>query len=171
METPRARQTLRVFGFPPDRVHGAWGTTTVQGRVGNGRLQLESQLDGGLRIQPGFSGGPVIDEETGRVAGIISEAQPTTATARDCYAITADQLRLTCPEQLGTHPGRGPDGMRTELTILHVSDTRFGGQYLFGGNGNVPAGEASSVLFGQLHRDLEALADSKGRSPQAFWNP
>ena len=153
METPPVGRLLRVIGFPSSRPDGTWGSTAVQGRVGNGRLKLESQLDAATRIQPGFSGGPVIDADLGVVVGLLSEVPPAGATARDSYAISTDRMRLAWGQELGGRPGRGRKGHRGELTILHVSDTRLGRQ------------DADGALFGRLHRDLGHLAESEALRP------
>ena len=125
VETPRAGRTVRVFGYPGDapRPDGAWVATTVQGLVSNGRLQLDSRPDSAWRVQPGFSGSPVIDDNAGRVAGLLVTAAPD--AARDSYAISAERLRLAWPEVLGAR--WQPSGARRaeELTILHVSDPCF----------------------------------------------
>jgi hypothetical protein len=152
METPRVGRMLRVFGFPSSRPNGMWGATTVQGRVGNGRLQLESQLDAAIRIQPGFSGGPVIDGDLGVVVGLISEAPPAAATARDSYAISTDRMRLAWGEELASRSVSRKDQSRAELTILHVPGPRLG------------RGQGDEVLFGRLLRDLAQLAEA-GQPP------
>jgi WD40 repeat protein/3',5'-cyclic AMP phosphodiesterase CpdA len=125
VEAPRAGRTVRVFGYPGDapRPDGTWVATTVQGLVSNGRLQLDSRPDSAWRIQPGFSGSPVIDDRAGRVTGLLVTAAPD--AARDSYAIGAERLRLAWPEVLGAR--WQPSGARgaEELTILHVSDPRF----------------------------------------------
>ena len=153
LETPQVGRLLRVIGFPATRPSGIWGSTTVQGRVGNGRLQLESQLDAAVRIQPGFSGGPVVDADLGVVVGLISEAPPAAGTARDSYAISTERLRLAWGEELGGRTGRGRDSPPGELTILHVSDTRLGRV------------EDDGALFGRLHGDLSQPAESHGLRP------
>ncbi|HEX8009110.1 MAG TPA: trypsin-like peptidase domain-containing protein [Trebonia sp.] len=125
VETPRAGRTVRVFGYPGDapRPDGIWVATTAQGVVSNGRLQLDSRPDSAWRVQPGFSGSPVIDDPAGRVVGLLVTAAPD--AARDSYAISAERLRLAWPEVLGAR--WQPSGARRaeELTILHVSDPCF----------------------------------------------
>lgn len=130
IQPPRPGDQLHVFGYPstPPRPDGGWVPTTVAGVVGNGRLQLDSAPDAALRIQPGFSGGPVLDHATGRIVGLLAMAAKN--EARDSYAISADRLRLAWPEVLAGRWQRGTGAARRretgELTILHVSDLRFG---------------------------------------------
>jgi len=159
-----------VFGYPgnPPRPHGAWVTATVRGQVGDRHLQLDSTLDSALRIQPGFSGSPVCDRDTGRVVGLLTTAPPAASGQRDSYAITADRLRLAWPEVLDprhTRARRRAASGVSELTILHVSDPRFGHHHLCGGNGVTPADQDHDALFGRLHDDLDTLAGDTGLRP------
>lgn len=130
IQPPRPGDQLHVFGYPstPPRPDGGWVPTTVAGVVGNGRLQLDSAPDAALRIQPGFSGGPVLDHATGRIVGLLAMAARN--EARDSYAISADRLRLAWPEVLAGRWQQGTGAARRresgELTILHVSDLRSG---------------------------------------------
>ena len=159
VEPPRPGRTVLVFGYPAGRPDGAWSKAAVRGPVGGGRLQLDS--DSALRVQHGFSGAPVFDDGIGRVVGMIASA-PRGADERDSYAIDVDRLRLAWPEVLARHwpPGRGPaSGNRDELTILHISDTRFGR------DGPTPPDRSGDAWFSLLHRDLEDLADEHGLRP------
>ena len=160
VETPRAGRAVSVFGYPGtgDRPDGEWVAATVRGSVGNGRLQLDSTPDSAGRVQPGYSGSPVFDDAIGRVVGLVVTAAED--EARDSYAISADRLRLTWPEAL---PGRwqpaagaGHRRQPRELTILHVSDPRFGFDRVPAHVG--PANRGEHPLFGRLHRDLAELA-------------
>src|ERR1022692_1756784 len=173
---PSAGRTVRVFGYPgtPPRPAGAWVTTSVRGRVGDGRLQLDSGPDSALRVQPGFSGSPVFDDSIGRVVGLLASAAPGRTEERDSYAIDTDRLRLAWPEILDPRWQRArrptsADSNRApgtgELTILHVSDPQFGAHHLFGGNGLTPADRAEDTLFRRLHNDLAHLADEHGLLP------
>src|SRR6266516_6988010 len=130
---PPIGRPVRVFGYPgiPPRPDGAWVPTAVRGRVGSGRLQLDSGGDAALRVQPGFSGSPVYDDIAGRVVGLLASAAAGRSGDRDSYAISTDRLRLAWPEILdrrkprtaATARGAGYTSPRiTELTVLHVSD-------------------------------------------------
>jgi len=121
VDPPRPGRTVRVFGCPRSRLAGGWVEATVQGIVTGGRLQLDSRA--ALRVERGFSGSPVFDEDIGQVVGLVALA-PARADERDSYAISTERLRLAWPGLLG-RPER-PDREDTELTILHVSGLRFG---------------------------------------------
>jgi NTP-dependent ternary conflict system VMAP-like protein/trypsin-like peptidase/effector-associated domain 2 (EAD2)-containing protein len=64
----------RVFGRPPDMPEGVWERVTIGETVGprGERVQLSSRLDTPRgAVEPGYSGGGVIDDSTGAVVGII----------------------------------------------------------------------------------------------------
>ncbi|HSV66968.1 MAG TPA: pentapeptide repeat-containing protein [Mycobacteriales bacterium] len=165
VDVPLAGRVVDVFGYPqsPPRPDGAWVAAVVRGAVGGGgRLQLDAAADAALLVQPGYSGSPVLDRQTGRVIGMVSAAPLPGAGARDSYAVTADRLRLAWPERLG--PARMISGGRRagpvpELTVLHVSDPQFGKDHVFGGNGLTAGDRAYDSLFERLHEDLAGLAD------------
>ena len=164
VETARPGQQVRVFGYPgiPPRPDGAWVSATMRGAVGNGRLQLDSGPESALRVQPGFSGGPVCDDGTGRVVGLVAAAPGGHAADRDSYAISSDTLRDAWPEVLEQpeRQNRGRDA--GQLTILHISDFRFGGERTTSRGRAEPA---EHPLFRQLHEDLSGLADEHGLRP------
>ncbi|WP_128430252.1 trypsin-like peptidase domain-containing protein [Streptomyces cyaneus] len=95
-----AGQRVRSFGFPaqaPD--DGRYGTGTVQGYLNaDGRVLL--QLDAANSLAQGFSGGPILDEESGLVIGMV-----TAITAPDrhqrgvniAYVTPGETLRARCP--------------------------------------------------------------------------
>ena len=171
VDTPRAGRAVRVFGYPgtPPRPDGVWVSTTVRGRVGGSRLQLDSGPESALRVQPGFSGSPVFDDAIGRVVGLLASAPAGRVLERDSYAIGADQLRFAWPEILDTRwqptVGSSQDPSATELTILHISDTQFGRHHLFGGNGLTSSDRSEDTLLRRLHDDLSGLADDHGLRP------
>ncbi len=173
---PQAGHAVRLFGYPgdPPRPDGAWVASAVRGRVGGGLLQLDSGPDSALRVQPGFSGGPVFDDASGRVVGLLAAASGGRAATRDSYAVSADRLRLAWPEVLDLRRQQGGAARATggrsgarvsELTVLHLSDTQYGREHLFGGNGLTSADRSHDTLFNRLHDDLSALADAHGLRP------
>jgi formylglycine-generating enzyme required for sulfatase activity/3',5'-cyclic AMP phosphodiesterase CpdA len=69
--------------------------------------------------------------------------------------------------------GRGTAGTPTnvsrrstsQLTILHVSDTQFGKNHIFGGNGLTLADQTMDTLFARLNDDLRLMRRSKDLQP------
>jgi hypothetical protein len=56
-------------------------------------------------------------------------------------------------------------GPADELVVLHLSDTQFGRNHLFGGNGLTAADRDRDSLFARLHEDLAKLASTRGLWP------
>ena len=161
VDPPRIGHQAYVFGYPaaPVRPDGARVEATVRGQVGNGRLQLDSTPDSAHRIQPGFSGSPVIDAATGRVIGVLAEA--ARQEARDSRAISVARLRLAWPEVLAARWQRAARARRRErgeVTVLHVSDPRFARDQLNEDAQNRDTERVRHPLFGRLHADLAGLA-------------
>jgi len=91
VEPARAGQELLIFGYPDEhpRPDGVFMPTTVRGRVGGGKLELDPDPEAAHRIQPGFSGSPVFDASIGRVVGMLALAPPGDARQWDSYALSA----------------------------------------------------------------------------------
>ncbi|MFJ9855423.1 trypsin-like peptidase domain-containing protein [Streptomyces sp. NPDC101150] len=94
---------VRSFGFPAQAPRdGHWGIGTVadllQAEPGRGSyLQLTDAND----LTTGFSGGPVLDEMTGLVVGMLTEITAPDAFARGqgiAYVTPSDLLRKIRPE-------------------------------------------------------------------------
>ncbi|MGW3209036.1 nSTAND1 domain-containing NTPase [Streptomyces sp. NPDC001135] len=94
---------VRSFGFPaqaPAGGHFGYGTAgdllpTTEG--GRGHLQLTAAND----LTTGFSGGPVVDEFTGLVVGMLTEITAPDAYQRGhdiAYVTPTTTLRDVCPE-------------------------------------------------------------------------
>ncbi|WP_172632029.1 S1 family peptidase [Dictyobacter arantiisoli] len=72
--------TFRAFGFPDRYDNGVWTSGRILGRDNRGFVQLESTHVTGHRIEQGFSGTPVWDEQANAVVGVIVEADRQSAT-------------------------------------------------------------------------------------------
>jgi hypothetical protein len=98
-----------MFGMPPARPAGVWSTATVRGRVAGGRLQLDGAPDSAWRAQPGFSGGPVFEVDSGLVVGLLAETASVRASERDGYAVPVDQVAALLPGLLSLSEQYQPD--------------------------------------------------------------
>jgi hypothetical protein len=65
---------VRAYGFPHGYEEGVWASGIVSGINSKGWLQIEGLKETGYRIQPGFSGGPVWDEQLEAVIGLVIAA-------------------------------------------------------------------------------------------------
>jgi hypothetical protein len=66
---------FRVFGFPANHDQGVWVSGRLLGRQGAGWVQMEDPIATGYRVEPGFSGAPVWDDELDGVVGIAVAAE------------------------------------------------------------------------------------------------
>jgi predicted phosphodiesterase len=162
---PRIGRPVRVFGYPgtPPRPDGAWVQAQVQGRVGGDLLQVDVAAGSAVVIQPGFSGSPLVDEVTGRVAGLIATAPDGKSGQRDSRGLTVARLVSAWPQLLGSvhgpgrygHPRGGPELTRSEpgRSELSWSEPGGGGQVAGRGTaaGAVTVLQVSDPQFGRNH--------------------
>jgi hypothetical protein len=154
-DPPQPGTLVRVFGYPsaPARPDGGYVTATITGQVTNGRLQLDSSDNSALRVQPGFSGSPVIDDAIGRMVGLIGQAPEAKSGDRDSYAIGPALLREAWPDVIA-HGIRSAHSQAGPLSILHISGPRLRSDT-----------DENQELFDQLRHDLATLADDHGLRP------
>jgi len=88
--------SFRAFGFPELHDDGVWATGLMRARQGTGWVQLEDVTGTAFRVEPGFSGMPVWDDERGGVVGIIVAAE-SSSTVRAAYVIPTDTLVAAWP--------------------------------------------------------------------------
>src|SRR5258708_8199592 len=88
---------LRVVGLPD--YQGVWASGKLRAREASGWVQIEDVKEAGYRVQTGFSGAPVWDEQLKGVAGMVVAAERD-ATIRAAYMIPAAEL-LKAYQQLG----------------------------------------------------------------------
>lgn len=92
---------VSVFGYPgtpPRWATGAWTTLRLRGEVGGGALQLDTSSESAIRVQPGYSGSPVVmSDATGdTVLGMLAVASDDSAV-RDAYAIPLSRVAAAWP--------------------------------------------------------------------------
>lgn len=108
-----AERQVRAFGFPVNApAQGHYGYAVVGDPLSSDTGQALVQLRDATEITEGFSGGPVADERTGLVVGMVDSVSPPDRLARGsatAYLIPAERLRAICPElpASGAHPYRG----------------------------------------------------------------
>ncbi|MEG5066693.1 trypsin-like peptidase domain-containing protein [Microcoleus sp. B3-A4] len=74
---------FRVFGFPQGKPDGVWASGELRARLASDWVQLEDVKQEGYRLERGFSGAPIWDEELHGVAGmaVANEKRPETKAA------------------------------------------------------------------------------------------
>lgn len=88
--------SFRAFGFPAGYDDGVWALGELRGRQAAGWVQIEDIKQTGYFVQPGFSGGPVWDNELNGVAGMIVAAD-TNENVRTAFIIPTDVLINSWP--------------------------------------------------------------------------
>ena len=88
---------FRAFGSPAGHDDGVWASGILRGRTAAGWVQIEDVKETGCRVEPGFSGAPVWDDNLNDVVGIAvaAEGRPEVKAA---FIIPANVLVRTWPE-------------------------------------------------------------------------
>jgi WD40 repeat protein len=122
---------FRTFGFPPRHDGGVWASGRLLGPETTGWVQLEDVKTTGYRVEPGFSGSPVWDDELGGVVGmaVAAEASPE---VRAAFMIPAEALIAAWPElerqTLPPCPYRGLYAFREQDADLFFGREELTGQ-------------------------------------------
>jgi hypothetical protein len=87
---------FRTFGFPMGHDDGVWGSGRLLAHQATGWIQMEDVKQTGYRVELGFSGAPVWDDQLDGVVGITvaAERRPEVRTA---YLIPAGVLVAAWP--------------------------------------------------------------------------
>ncbi|MFB8797884.1 MAG: AAA-like domain-containing protein [Microcoleus sp.] len=89
---------FRVLGFPDGKPNGVWASGRLCGKLANGWVQLEGVKQEGYRLEPGFSGAPIWDEELQGVAGMAVANETRRPETRAAFFIPANVLIEAWPE-------------------------------------------------------------------------
>ncbi len=84
--------SFRVFGFPEAQSNGVWATGKLLAGVASGWVQLEDVKEPGYRLEKGFSGAPVWDEELQGVAGMAVAAEMKRLEVKAAFIIPTNRL-------------------------------------------------------------------------------
>jgi hypothetical protein len=87
----------RTFGFPQDYDQGVWIKGDLLERNASGWVQMIDPKQPGHIIAPGFSGGPVWDDDLNGVVGMVVAADLEIAN-KTGYCIPATTLLQICQE-------------------------------------------------------------------------
>src|SRR5205085_2176204 len=86
--------TFRAFGFPNYHDQGVWASGKLRAREATGWVQIEDIKAVGKRVQQGFSGGAVWDEQLDGVVGMVVAANED--ASRVAYIIPTNMLIKAC---------------------------------------------------------------------------
>lgn len=105
------------------------------------------------------------DELIATVTRVLDEYQRDIADARRQDAHAKDQIQPSGERQTTTQVDGGVSKPDARVVILHISDTQFGKNHLFGNNGLTEADRNRDTLFARLHKDLKQLGEDHGVRP------
>jgi WD40 repeat protein len=88
---------FRVFGFPEGQTNGVWASGVLRGGIASGWVQLEDVKETGYRLEKGFSGAPVWDEELQGVAGMAVAAEMNRPGVKAAFIIPTSMLVRVWP--------------------------------------------------------------------------
>ncbi len=91
------KHPFRVFGFPEGQAVGVWTDGIISNPQANGRVQIEVVRATAYRIEPGFSGSPVWDEQLDGVAGMTVTIDSLRPEVRAAFIIPTYQLVKAWP--------------------------------------------------------------------------
>ncbi len=89
---------FRVFGFPAEQNNGVWASGQLCGKLASGWVQLEGVRQEGYRLERGFSGAPIWDEELQGVAGMAVANETKRPETKAAFIIPANVLIKAWPE-------------------------------------------------------------------------
>lgn len=95
-------RAVHVFGFPEELSDGVYARTVTAGRAGPGSewIQMNARSSVEQRVRRGFSGGGVVDDQTGAVLGIVVSAykDKTQASANLSWMIPVETIISHLPD-------------------------------------------------------------------------
>jgi len=91
-----SNHAFSIFGFPNQRTDGVWAYGTLKDTLPNGWGQMEGQK-GGYRVEGGFSGSPIWDNEEKAVVG-MAVAEDKNEQRRIAFFLPSQALFLAWPE-------------------------------------------------------------------------
>jgi WD40 repeat protein len=164
---------FRTFGFPTRHDDGVWASGRLMDRQATGWVQLEDVKTTGFRVEPGFSGAPVWDDELGGVVGmaVAAEAHPE---VRAAFMIPANVLITAWPDlerqTLPPSPYRGLYAFREEDHELFFGREELESQLveqlshqpLVGVIGPSGSGKSSLVFAGAVPRLRQRFVSPPG---------
>ncbi|MEH2145243.1 nSTAND1 domain-containing NTPase [Nostoc sp.] len=105
--------SFRVLGFPEGKPDGVFAVGELRGKLANGWVQLEDFKQPGYRLEPGFSGAPIWDEELQGVAGMAVAAEMNRPETKAAFMIPTLVL-ITAWPAIASCPYRGLFAFREE---------------------------------------------------------
>lgn len=118
--------TFRAFGYPAGLSDGIWASGVMRGKVASGWIHIEDIKEPGHRVEQGFSGSPVWDDQLKAVIGMVvaEESQPQIKAA---FIIPAAMLieswpilKNNFPQIISTSPENGSVDVPCDLESFEI---------------------------------------------------
>jgi len=120
--------TFRAFGVPSGHDSGVWASGVLRDQNAQGWLHIEDTKTTGFAVQPGFSGGPVWDENLNAVVGMVvaAERDPSIKAA---FCVPVEKLSEAVPDlkaqSIPPNPYRGLYAFREQDAPLFFGRESF----------------------------------------------
>jgi len=92
---------FRAFGFPASFDNGVWASGVLRAETANGWMHIEDTKGPGHRVEPGFSGSPIWDDELKAVIGMVVAAE-TEYGNKVAFIIPAKILIKHCHDKINS---------------------------------------------------------------------
>jgi hypothetical protein len=87
-----------AFGFPKDKPNGVWTEGVLQGANAKSWVQIEVKSENGYRLEEGFSGTPVWDQNLQRVVGMAVAAEKQRQDVKAAFIIPTKVVLEALPQ-------------------------------------------------------------------------
>lgn len=118
------KHSFRAYGFPLGNEKGEWVSGELFGQNSVGWIQIESTS--GYRVQLGFSGGPVWDDQIGGAVGMVVASDEGRSSAKTAFIIPSQVLVQALPTNAGIKirkASQSPDRLSELTSLLSIPDT------------------------------------------------
>ncbi|MCW9682926.1 serine protease [Dolichospermum planctonicum UHCC 0167] len=122
-----SNHAFSIFGFPNQRPDGVWAYGTLKDTLPNGWGQMEGQK-GGYRVEGGFSGSLIWDDEEKAVVG-MAVAEDTNEQRRVAFFLPSQTLFSAWPE-LSSLVNADPTCLDVKESKMQLNLNEFDKNYL-----------------------------------------
>ena len=123
----KSNHTFKILGFPTQRQDGVWAYVTLKDTLPNGWGQMEGTGQQGYRVEGGFSGAPIWDNEEKAVVG-MAVAEDTNEQRRVAFFLPTQAL-FSAWTELSSLVNADPtclDGKKSKMQLnLNESDKNY----------------------------------------------
>jgi 3',5'-cyclic AMP phosphodiesterase CpdA len=158
---------VQMWGPSSERQNAGHVLGRLVGGTEKHRYQIDQEQHGVFRVIQGFSGGPVWQQGSGDVVGILQASCVSDHEATDAYVLGIEVItNITNLSHEATLKNEiASPTISTKATLLHLPDLRFGEHHRFGLSGITKADQDTDTLANRLLQDLEVLREKYSLAP------